>query len=163
MVAKCVPWGSASSLLAQDIMLRMPKRPRLLKKLPRRCGRNCRRPRQEQSDRSLVSGRSSYRPEEQDHPPLSQAGNKAVCATRPANQAGLYLRFHLPQTGQGCRSRHAVVRHPCHEPAPDRYPVMLQITNMPSSSWTRLDGTCPTISSSQKTSPSCHCRPNHPS
>lgn len=34
MVAKCVPWGSASSLLAQDIMLRMPKRPRLLKNFP---------------------------------------------------------------------------------------------------------------------------------
>lgn len=76
-VAKCGLWAIVSFRLAHDIMYKMPMRPRHLKKLPRRCGRNRRRSRQGQSDRNLVSRRGSYRPEEQDYASLGQAGNKA--------------------------------------------------------------------------------------
>lgn len=138
-------------------------RPRRLKKLPRRSGRNrrgsCPRP----GDRNLVPGRGPHRPEEQDHEALGQARNKAVCTARSAHEVGLYLRRDMPQAGQGGSPGYALVRYPCHEPASDRdFPAMSPTRRTPSSSWTRQDGTCPTTCSSPKISRSCPCHPNRP-
>ena len=49
-------------------------------------------------DRNLVRGRSSHRPEEQDHPPLGEARHPPERAARPAHRLDLHLRRRLPET-----------------------------------------------------------------
>ena len=59
----------------------------------------------------MVSRRSPYRPEEQDHKTLGQARHQTLRAERSENRLGLYLRRHLSRARQGGWPRHALLQH----------------------------------------------------
>jgi hypothetical protein len=70
----CAPWAIASCQPARAIMPRRRVWSSILKKLPRVPGYNrARESDRQRQDRSLVLRRGSYRPEEQDHPPVGEA------------------------------------------------------------------------------------------
>jgi hypothetical protein len=67
-----------------------------------------------QADRDLVAGRSPDRAKEQDHPPLGEAGDKALRAARPEDGVGLYLRRYLSGRRQRRRARPALLQQRGH-------------------------------------------------
>ena len=91
---------------------RIRRRRRLSKKSPGARGGGPRRA-SGPAHRALVPGRSQDRAEEQAHPEVGEARDRAAGAARPAHRLGLHLRRNLPGRGQGRRHHHAVLRHPC--------------------------------------------------
>ena len=88
-------------------------------KLPRVPGYNrARESDRQRQDRSLVLRRGSYRPEEQDHPPVGEARHPPERSAGSAHRLDLHLRCHLPETGQGRSPDLARTQHRGDEPAP---------------------------------------------
>jgi transposase len=82
------------------------------KNIPRAPGRNrARQGRRPRPHRDLVRRRGARRTEEQDHPPLGQAGHAPVRSERPTNRLDLYLRGDLSQGRKRRRAYHAALRH----------------------------------------------------
>jgi hypothetical protein len=82
------------------------------KKVPRKTGCDRAQTRyRARRHRSLVHRRSTYRPEEQDHPPLGPARQPARGAKRSAHRLNLHLRRHLPRSRKGRRPHPALVQH----------------------------------------------------
>src|SRR5271165_5641187 len=93
-------------------MRRRRTRSRILKKFPDPPGGNRARKRSCYGRyRHLVRRRSARRTEEQDHPPLGQAGNAALGPERPAHRLDLHLRRNLPERRQGGRPDPAQMQH----------------------------------------------------
>lgn len=90
------------------------------KKTPHRAGGNPGSAQTRHAHRNMVAGRSLCRPEEHHHPSLGQTRHKAVGSQGPEDKVSLSVRSDLPPRGQGCRSRHAALRHRRHEPPPHR-------------------------------------------
>ena len=68
--------------------------------------------------RNLVQRRGSYRPEEQDHPPLGQARHPPERTPRSTHRFHLHLRRGLPSAGQGRDPDPASLQHGGDEPTP---------------------------------------------
>ena len=106
--------GLPQALRHDPAIMHKPREPSriFLKNFPARLDKVARKSNRRRQDRNLVPGRGSYRPEEQDHPQGgAKRGTRLERASGSANRIDLYLRCHLPETGQGRGSDPALLQY----------------------------------------------------